>query len=128
MRVSKTVREYIEKQVASKFAKSENELQYEQDSHLVAIANDEYHQLMKQASEEITKQLVAKHNITEDMVEEKSSYSYSPFGTWKTKIRELADKDRRVRQEEQTKKVNDIIVTLELGGTKADLEKMLAEI
>jgi predicted RNA-binding protein len=128
MRVSKTVREYIEKQVASKFAKSENELQYEQDSHLVAIANDEYHQLMKQASEEITKQLVAKHNITEDMVEEKSPYSYSPFGTWKTKIKELADKDRRARQEEYAKKVNDIIVTLELGGTRADLEKMLAEI
>ena len=128
MRVSKTVREYIEKQVASKFAKSENELQHEQDSHLVAIANDEYHQLMKQASEEITKQLVAKHNLAEDMLEEKSCYSYSPFGTWKTQIRELADKDRRVRQEEQTKKVNDIIVTLELGGTKADLEKMLSEI
>jgi hypothetical protein len=128
MRVSKTVREYIEKQVASKFAKTENELQYEQDSHLVAIANDEYHQLMKQASEEITKQLIAKHNITEEMCEEKSSYSYSPFGTWKTKIRELADNDRRARQVEQNKKVNDIIVTLELGGTKADLEKMLSEI
>lgn len=128
MRVSKTVREYIEKQVTSKFAKSENELQYEQDTNIVAIANDEYHQLMKQASEEITKQLVAKHNIAEDMVEEKSSYSYAPFSTWKTKTRELADKDKRARVEEQVKKVNDIIVTLELGGTKADLEKILAEI
>lgn len=128
MRVSKTVREYIEKQVASKFAKTENELQYDQNCTIVNNANDEYHQLMKQASEEITKQLIAKHNIAEDMVEEKSCYSYSPFGTWGTKIRELADKDRRVRQEEQAKKVNDIIVTLELGGTKADLEKMLSEI
>jgi hypothetical protein len=128
MRVSKTVREYIEKQVASKFAKSENELQHEQDSHLVAVANDEYHQLMKQASEEITKQLIAKHNIAKDMVDKRSNYSYSPFGTWNTRIRELADKDNRVRQEEQTKKVNDIIVNLELGGTKADLERMLAEI
>jgi hypothetical protein len=128
MRVSKTVREYIEKQVANKFTKTENELQYEQVSNIIAIANDEYHQLMKQASEEIIKQLVAKHNINEDMVEEKRCYSYSPFDSWKSKSRELADKDRRVRQEEQTKKVNDIIVTLELGGTKADLEKMLAEI
>ena len=128
MRVSKVVREYIEKQVASKFTKSENELQYEQDNHLVAIANGEYHELMKKASEEITKQLIAKHNIAEEMFEERSCYSYSPFGTWKTKIRELADKDRRVRQEEQTKKVNEIIVNLELGGTKADLEKMLSEI
>ena len=128
MRVSKVVREYIEKQVASKFTKTENELQYEQDNNIVAIANNEYHELMKKASEEITKQLIAKHNIAEEMFEERSCYSYSPFGTWKTKIRELADKDRRVRQEEQTKKVNEIIVNLELGGTKADLEKMLAEI
>lgn len=128
MRVSKTVRDYIEKQVASKFAKTENELNYDLKCTIVNSANDEYHQLMKQASEKITKQLIAKYKIAEDMVEEKSSYSYSPFGTWKTKIRELADKDRRVRQEEQTKKVNDIIVTLELGGTKADLEKMLSEI
>ena len=114
--------------MASKFAKSENELQYEQDSHIVANANNEYHQLKKKASEEITKQLMAKHNIAEDMVEEKSSYGYSPFSSWKTKARDLADKDRRIRQEEQAKKVNDIIVTLELGGTKADLEKMLNEI
>ena len=128
MRVSKTVREYIEKQVANKFTKTENELQYEQESHIVSIANDEYHQLMKQASEEIIKQLVAKHNIAEEMVEEKRCYSYSPFDAWKTKTRELADKDRRARQEEQVRKVNDIIVTLELGGTKADLEKMLSEI
>ena len=128
MRVSKTVREYIEKQVASKFAKTENELEYEQICSVANIANNEYHQLMKQASEEITKQLIAKHNITEDMVEEKSCYSYSPFGTWRNKLRELADQDRRERQQEQAKKVNDIIVTLELGGTKADLEKMLSEI
>ena len=128
MRVSKTVREYIEKQVANKFVKTENELQYEQMNKIVSIANDEYHQLMKQASEEIKKQLIAKHNIVEEMIEEKNHYSYAPFGTWHTKIRELADKDRRVRQEEQNKKVNDIIVTLELGGTKADLEKMLSEI
>lgn len=128
MRVSKVVREYIEKQVANKLSKTANELQYEQDSHRVAVANDEYHQLMKQASEEITKQLITKHNIANDMFEERSCYSYSPFGTWNTKVRELADKDRRARQEELTKKVNEIIITLELGGTKADLEKMLAEI
>ena len=128
MRVSKTVREYIEKQVASKFTKTENELQYEKKCNIVANANDEYHQLMKKASEEIKKQLIAKYKIAEDMLEEKSSYSYAPFSTWKTEIRELADKDRRIRQEEHTKKVNDIIVTLELGGTKADLEKMLSEI
>lgn len=128
MRVSKTVREYIEKQVASKFAKTENEINYDLKNTIVNSANNEYHELMRKASEEITKQLIAKYKIAEDMVEEKSCYSYSPFGTWKTKTRELADKDRRVRQEEQTKKVNDIIVTLELGGTKADLEKMLSEI
>lgn len=128
MRVSKVVREYIEKQVASKFAKSENELYYEQVKNNVNVANDEYHKLMKKASEEIIKELMAKHNIAEDMFKERIGYSYAPFETYCTEVRELADKDRRARQEEQAKKVNDIIVNLELGGTKADLEKMLAEI
>lgn len=128
MRVSKTVREYIEKQVASKFAKTENELNYDLKCTIVNSANDEYHQLMKQASEEITKQLIAKYKIAEDMVEEKSCYSYSPFGTWKTQTRELADKDERERRKAIKSKIENIIVELELGGTKADLEKMLSEI
>lgn len=128
MRVSKAVKEYIEKQVRAKFPKTEEELQYEKVNHIVNAASNEYHELMKQAKQEIVEKLVKKYDLTSDMVEEKTSYSYSPFGTWKTKEREQANKAERERNTAINETIENIIVTLELGGTKADLEKMLAEI
>jgi hypothetical protein len=128
MRVSKTVKEYIEKQVRAKFPKTEEELQYEKVNHIVNAASNEYHELMKQAKQEIVEKLVKKYDLTSDMVEEKTSYSYSPFGTWKTKAREQANKAEKERNTAINETIENIIVTLELGGTKADLEKMLAEI
>lgn len=128
MRVSKTVRDYIEKQVERKLPKTENELHYDKVTKIVNTANEEYHKLMEQAKQEVIVQLVAKYGLEEDMVEKKSCYSYSPFGTWGTKARELNDQDHQNRVAIFKQKVEDIIVTLELGGTKADLEKMLAEI
>lgn len=128
MRVSKAVKEYIEKQVRAEFPKKEEELQYEKVNRIVNAANNEYHELMAQARQEIVKKLVEKYDLTSDMVEEKTNYSYSPFGTWKTKEREQANKAERERNTAINETIENIIVTLELGGTKADLERMLAEI
>lgn len=127
MRVSKTVREYIEKQVASKFPKTENELQYEQNQALVNRANDEYQKRLEQAKEKIRQAITKEFELTEDMVQVTSYYA-SPFGTNGTQAKTLADRDRFERAKIINAKIDDIIVTLELGGTKADLEKMLAEI
>ena len=75
MRVSKTVKDYIKKQVRAKFPKTEEELQYEKVNHNVSTANSEYHELMAQASQEIIKKLVEKYSLTNSVVEEKTSYS-----------------------------------------------------
>jgi hypothetical protein len=128
MRVSKTVREYIEKQVANKMPKTENELQYDKVEQTINKANEQFHKLMEQAKEKVVEQLQKEYGLSTDMVEKKSHYSYSPFGTWGTEIRQKADTDRQNRRVKINQKIEDIIVNLELGGTKADLEKMLAEI
>ena len=128
MRVSKTVREYIEKQVERKLPKTENELNYDRITQTINTANEEYHRLMEQAKQNVIVQLVEKYGLEEDMVEKKSCYSYAPFGTWGTKARQLNDQDHQNRVAIFNQKVEEIVVNLELGGTKADLEKMLAEI
>ena len=128
MRVSKVVREYIEKQVANKMPKTENELQYDKVERTINTANEQYHKLMEQAKEKIVEQLQKEYDLPNSMVEKRSSYSYSPFSTWGTDVRQKAETDRQNRRAETNKKIEDIIVTLELGGTKADLEKMLEEI
>ena len=128
MRVSKTVREYIEKQVASKFPKTEEELNFEQLSNLVNRANDEYDKRMSQLKDKVVAELMEEYNFPQQVLCKNNGIGYNQFTTWNTQAKQDSDTARRVREKAVQEKIDDIIVTLELGGTKADLEKMLAEI
>ena len=128
MRVSKTVKDYIEKQVNARYPKTENEQNFDKLTDIVSKANEQYHKLMEEAKEKIIEEISKEFNLQTVCIDKKINYSYSPFGTWGTKERELADIDRQNRRVEINQKIEDIIVTLELGGTKADLEKILNEI
>jgi hypothetical protein len=129
MRVSKLVREYIEKQVASKMSKTENELKAEQIKELVNKANEEMTELINKAKKEISNQVIAKYGLTEEMGKQaEESYHDYKFSIWNSPIEIKANTDERNRMIAIRHKIEDIIVNLELGGTKADLEKMLNEI
>ena len=127
MRVSKTVREYIEEQVASKFPKTENELYYEQTQQIVSKASREYEERLAKAKQEIAEQVAQEYGIVEDMATINLRWC-NPYETCGTKVRTQAETDGVERRKAINKKINDIIVTLELGGTKEDLERLLAEI
>lgn len=130
MRVTKTVREYIEKQIRAKFPKTEEELQYEQNQQIVSKANEEIYKRIARASKEIVAQVGQEYGLTEEIAHNRSNdtYARNDWDTYNTKAREQANKAERARHATIQEKIDDIIVTLELGGTKADLEKMLAEI
>lgn len=129
MRVSKVVREYIEKQVNAKYPKTENELKAEQVKDLVNKANQEMTELMDKAKREISNQIIAKYGLTEEMGrQEQNSYQDYKFNSWNSPIEMKANTDKQIRRKAINDKIEDIIVNLELGGTKADLEKMLSEI
>lgn len=127
MRVSKTVREYIEEQVASKFPKTENELQYEQNEQIANAMNKEYLAEMEKAKVSVIASLREKYGVTDDIVVTRPNYG-NVFSTFSTKARDKADLDKQARQKAINEKIKGIIVSLELGGTKEDLESMLAEI
>lgn len=128
MRVSKAVREYIEKQVCAKYPKSENELKAEQVKELVNKANQEMIELMDKAKKEISNQIIAKYGLTKEMGKQDSQYHEYRFYSYNSPIEIKANTDRENRRKAINEKIKNIIVTLELGGTKADLEKMLNEI
>ena len=127
MRVSKTVREYIEKQVASKFPKTESELYYEQTQQIVSKAGHEYEERLAKAKQEIAEQVAQEYGIVEDMATINLRWC-NPYETCGTKVRTQAETDKEKRRKVINAKIENIIVALELGGTKADLERMLAEI
>ena len=127
MRVSKTVREYIEKQVASKFPKTEIELYQEQQEQIANKMNQEYCNRVEKAKAEIIASIAKEYEINEGDIVIRNNYG-NVFSTFNTPTAMLANTAKSERQKEINEKIADIIVALELGGTKADLEKMLAEI
>lgn len=127
MRVSKTVREYIEKQVASKFPKTEIELYQEQQEQIASKMNQEYYDRVEKAKADIIVELAQEYKIHEEEIAIRNNYG-NVFSTFNTPTAMKANTAKSERQKAMREKIDDIIVSLELGGTKADLERMLAEI
>ena len=127
MKVSKTVREYIEKQVASKFPKTEIELYQEQQEQIASKMNQEYYDRVEKAKAEIIASIAQEYEINEGDIAIRNNYG-NVFSTFNTPTAMKANTAKSERHKVINEKIDDIIVTLELGGTKADLEKMLAEI
>ena len=127
MRVSKTVREYIEKQVASKFPKTEIELFHEQQEQIASQMNKEYCERVEKAKAEIITSLAQEYKIHEEEIAIRNNYG-NVFSTFNTPVAMKANTARANRQQAINEKIADIVVSLELGGTKEDLERLLAEI
>ena len=127
MRVSKTVREYIEKQVANKFPKTEIELYQEQQEQIASKMNQEYYERVEKAKTEIIASIAKEYEIQEGDIAIRSNYG-NVFSTFNTPTAMLANTARNDRQQAIKEKIYEIIVNLELGGTKEDLERLLAEI
>ena len=127
MRVSKTVREYIEKQVASKFPKTDIELFQEQQEQIASKMNQEYYDRVEKAKAEIITSLAQEYKIHEEEIAIRNNYG-NVFSTFNTPTAMKANTAKSERQKAINEQIYNIIVTLELGGTKADLERMLAEI
>ena len=129
MKVSKTVREYIERQVASKFPKTEIELYQEQQEQIASKMNQEYQESVEWAKADIIKNLAEEYKIDENEIVIRPNSSYgNVFSTFNTPTAMKANTAKMQRQKAINEKIDEIIVTLELGGTKADLEKMLTEL
>ena len=125
MRVTKAIREYVEKKVFDEYDKAKERLR------------ENYEARRKEAKEEI-------EAILEDDVIERINAVLGYYGMEQIKaedtfyrvyvsIQNRKDETEinKKRQEiwyEARDKVTEILATLELGGTKEDLDKMLSEI
>lgn len=129
MRVTKIVREYIEESVSKALTeKSAAEKEYE------AFCND-LQQFINQINDEVEHMITEAienyrmtHNIPDDVKIKQSDYALIRYDDWCSAIRSEAVAMKRKRDAEKERAVKDIILTLELGGTKADLDAMLSKV
>lgn len=131
MRVSKAVKDYITEQVsvrlAPKYREDELQAQYEtttRDEILERAANMARDVFKKVLKEEGSKYPFLKVDL-ENVPSCYNSMSLTiPDRIYTSSVHKWAHR----MEQERDKIVNNIIVELELGGTKADLERLLDEI
>lgn len=129
MRVTKTVKEYISKKVAEKYKPliAEIDLDYK-------VKKEEVNKKIECAITEFEKQLKAiiADNCDEWNFKMENRYSEEHVLSWSEIRDKEAENDywqeKRNLEFEKDEKIENIIVELELGGTRETLEKMLAEI
>ena len=129
MRVTKTVREYIEKQVSAIFPKV-SELPETIAYKKVIDEREEKWEKISAIAQAMLNEEVAKINATipEGFHITEVEINRRTARDWHNPLykagREAEEKLRKDKEEA----VSDIIVSLELGGTKDTLEKMLADL
>ena len=132
MRVTKNIKEYIERHVREKvYAKYEAErLEAERQSKIVDDFWNKMTETMEAQAEAMVSEFLENHG---DFVERSSNRDIINYCSYVLQIKDKCyinsvHKWRERANVEVREIVDNIIVTLELGGTKADLDKMLSEI
>lgn len=130
MRVTKTVREYIEKKVVEKvYVKYEAEkLEAKQQHEEINNFIKELEDTMNEYVDKHIKMFIEEHPYAERSARERLVSFYSPINIVDRHMNSSVHNWQSRARAEIKEKVDDIIVTLELGGTKADLERMISEI
>lgn len=130
MRVTKTVKEYIEKCVREKVYKKyeAEEAEAKRQNDIVSNFEEEMKQLICKVAKEKIDAFLEENKFVEIFDDNWGvRYGYRLAITDSNCINSV-HRWRRRADTEVYEKVTDIIVTLELGGTRADLDRMLSEI
>lgn len=129
MRVTKLIREYVEKKVKEAYPKSEAELIWEEKSRrtneALTRANDVVEAYAKKVAEEFNAEFgLGDYNLKP--FEGRNWFSTSYYGDCEEfRACRKAEDERRKKIAET---IEEILINLELGGTKADLDEMLAKV
>lgn len=129
MRVTKVIKEYIEEQVGKIYAeKTVEEKEYDCLTQKLCDFVNAVDEEVNNFVDEAIARFREENNIPLDVELKHSHYTAVTKSAYHTELRINSDKARDSRIKEKNEKIRDIILTLELGGTKADLDRMIAEL
>lgn len=125
MRVTKIIREYVEKRVKEVYGEeTQEEKKYNQ-------AKKDFDEALNKANEEIRKIIEEKAKAIPNPygfnidITTSTTYSSWRWGGEQPQIYKDSEKAKQERLKKQSDALENIFVTLELGGNKAELEQML---
>ena len=125
MRVTKLIREYVEKTIESRMPFGKPDADYME-------ADAQMREQRKLLNEQVTAYAtslveVANAALPEGFVLSVACGDKITSTDYKAPLREEAEAHRRKLREKRRKAIDSILVELELGASKADLERLIAE-
>ena len=124
MRVTKIIREYVEKSV-------NNALPYGAPMEEYQAANIELNDLCDRLEEQVgayaDELLNGIDNLPEGFTIKKTNYRIFTTSSWNSPMHEASKAHEREIRDKRAAAIERILVELELGATKADLERLIEE-
>ena len=134
MRVTKTIKDYVTRMVEEIYSEpTEEEKGLKTLAEEIAVAVDEINKEFRPIIEKRLEEFNIAHNLDERTGGLKFSnvcicFSNSYELTCYSEIGKTAERARATREKKINEAIENIILTLELGGNKADLDRMLNEL
>ena len=130
MRVTKLIKDYVAKQVNIRFPKSAEEIAWENETKKMNEAITEANDKIEEYAHKIVAELNEKYNFSEEykLKEYRDRCHVSSTSTYNCEGYLASREAREAREKKISETIENILITLELGGTKAELEEMLNNI
>lgn len=124
MRVTKLIRDYVEKTIETKISYGEPVQAYKRESKALSDLRDQLEEKVDAYAKEL---LASVSNLPEGFTITRSHNCVFNSSSWNSPMHIASNaEERRIREKRQAA-VENILLELELGATKADLERLIAE-
>ena len=124
MRVTKIIREYVEKTITAKMPYGEPTITYKRHCQSLNDLTSQLNEKMNAYAEEL---LAGVGNLPEGFTIKRTHWSIFESSTRNSPMHTAASTHERKVRENREKAIETILVELELGATKANLERLIAE-
>jgi hypothetical protein len=130
MRATKLIKDYVTKKVYEAYPKTAEELAWEELKNKLGNAREKADEIIKEYAEKVIAELNIKNGFENDYcLEVEKHYSLVTFGScFNSEIYNAYCKAREQRIKKIDETIEEILINLELGGTRKDLDEMLANI
>lgn len=132
MKVTRLIKEYVAEQVMTKYPETEAEKQYTKEIKIIENKVQELNEKLKDYALDLCEQANKDLGI-EDWAIDENVHLYSPTrylisSGWNNPYVKSLNSLKNERKEKINNTIKDILVNLELGATKAELDEMLKKL
>ena len=124
MRVNKLIREYVEKTITAKMPYGEPVQVYKRESKALADLRDQLEEQIDAYAKEL---LASVGDLPEGFTIIRNNTCVFSSSSWNSPMHIASNAEEKRTREKRQAAVENILLELELGATKADLERLIAE-